>query len=144
MADRVIEPAITAGVAYTDVGRAVRWLTEILGLRVARMWGPEGDPIFAYLSWRTDVLSVFVRPSDSAWSEMGPVSIGLLADEETIRQAYERALAASADVVKPLAIESNPAVPEGYLGFSLRDPEGNLWSTYSRGPVFEQRGEDVL
>ena len=50
--------------------------------------------------------------------------------------AEDRAMAAGADVVRPLETASNAAVPEGYLGFSLRDPEGNLWSNYSRGPEF--------
>lgn len=142
MQTRVIEPAVTSGVAYEDVGRAVRWLTEILGLRVARHWGPQDQPIFAYLAWRTEILSVWVRPTDNPWSEVGPVSIGLLADEQTVESAYERAVAAGADVVRPLRVEANPAVPEGYLGFSLRDPEGNLWSMYTRGPRFEVVNEE--
>lgn len=125
---------ISTGVPYTDVGRAIRWLTHIFGLRVAKFWGPEDDPMFAYLEWHNgNTFSVAVRPPpDNAWSAVGPVSIGLLEpDEDAIRAAYERAVAAGADVVRELKRETNPAVPDGYLGFQLRDPEGNLWGMES-------------
>lgn len=133
------EPDVTSSVPYSRPGEAIRWLTEILGLHVARTWGPEGNPVFAYLTWQTGVIEISLRPSggDMPWSLLGPVSIGLLADEETIRAAYDRAVAAQAEIVRVLDFQKNPAVPDGYLGFTLRDPEGNLWSMWSRGPRFE-------
>ncbi len=134
----VIEPALTASVPYDDMGTAVRWLTQVLGLRIARMWGPEDNPIFVYLSWRDQILSISVRPSsDNPWAAVGPASFSLLADEETIRATWDRAVAAGAEVLRPLGVHSNPAVPDGYVGFVLRDPEGNMWSMHSRGPTFE-------
>lgn len=134
MASVVSTQTIATGVLYGDVGRAIRWLTHILGLRVAKYWGPEDNPVFAYIVWHNgNSLSVSVRPpADNAWSAVGPASISLLEpDEEAIERIYERAIAAGADVVRELKRETNPAVPEGYLGFVLRDPEGNLWSVES-------------
>jgi uncharacterized glyoxalase superfamily protein PhnB len=131
---------ISTGVPYTEVGRAIRWLTEIFGLRVAKSWGPEDDPVFAFLVWHNgNSISVFLRASeDNAWSAIGPVSIGLLEpDEDAIERAYERAVAVGADVVRELQRQSNPAIPDGYLAFTVRDPEGNLWSMESVQPQFE-------
>jgi uncharacterized glyoxalase superfamily protein PhnB len=125
---------IGVGVPYTDMGRAIRWLTQIFGIKVVKYWGPEDNPMFAYLAWRDgNIFSIAVRPpSDNPWSAVGPVSIGLLEpDEAEIERAYERAVAAGADVVRELQRSSNPAVPDGYLGFTLRDPEGNLWDMQS-------------
>ena len=134
MTSAAFTQTIATGVLYVDVGRAIRWLTRILGLRVAKYWGPEDNPVFAYLVWHNgNSLSVSVRPpADSEWSAVGPTSISLLEpDEEAIERAYDRAVAAGADVVRELKREMNPAVPQGYLGFVLRDPEGNLWSVES-------------
>jgi uncharacterized glyoxalase superfamily protein PhnB len=133
-----IAPTLTPGVAYDDTGRAVRWLIEVLGLRVGKSWGPEDSPVFAFMIWKTGVVSVAVRPTDNAWSAVGPVSIDLLEpDEKAVEAAWARAVAAQADVVRPLGIERNPAIPDGYLGFILRDPEGNFWSMGTKGPAFD-------
>jgi uncharacterized glyoxalase superfamily protein PhnB len=125
---------ISFGIPYTDMGRAVRWLTQILGLTVVKHWGPTDNPIFAYLAWHDgNIFSISVRPgSDNPWSAVGPVSIGLREpDESAIERMYERAVAAGAEVTRELQRSTNPAVPDGYLGFTLRDPEGNLWDLQS-------------
>lgn len=128
---------ISFGVPYSKPGAAIRWLAEIFGVRTLKFWGPADDPVFAYLAWGNTVFSVFVRPTDSPWAAVGPVSMGLLADEETIRASYDRAVNTGAEVIRELQEQSNPAVPEGYLGFTLRDAEGNLWSMESRHPTFD-------
>jgi uncharacterized glyoxalase superfamily protein PhnB len=138
METEVVASTLTSGIAYDDLGRGIRWLTDVLGLRVAKVWGPEDSPLFAYMVWRTGIVSVWVRPPDNPWSKVGPTSIDLhAAHEQTVERAYERAVAAGADIVKPLKVERNPAVPAGYLGFALRDPEGNLWSMGTGGPRLE-------
>jgi uncharacterized glyoxalase superfamily protein PhnB len=128
------EAAIRIGVPFKNMGGAVRFLTGVLGMRVLKFWGPEDNPMFVYLAFRDSVMSIAVRPpSDNAWSTVGPVSVGLTQpDEEELTQAYQRAVAAGCEVVRELQISRNPAVPDGYLGFVLRDFEGNLWSMESR------------
>ncbi|MGH7859774.1 MAG: VOC family protein, partial [Candidatus Binatia bacterium] len=128
------EPAIRVGVPYDDMGAAVRFLTGVLGMHVLKMWGPEDSPMFAYLAHRDSVMSIAVRPPrDNPWSTVGPVSVGLTEpDEEALTQTYQRAVEAGCEILRELGTHQNPAVPDGYLGFVLRDFEGNLWSMESR------------
>ena len=128
------EAAIRLGMPYEDMGAAVRFLTGVLGMRVLKFWGPEDSPMFVYLAYRDSVMSIAVRPPpDNAWSSVGPVYVGITEpDEERLTQAYQRAVAAGCEIVRELQVSRNPAIPDGYLGFMLRDFEGNLWSMESR------------
>jgi hypothetical protein len=127
------EASIRMGLPYTDMGAAVRFLTGVLGMRVLKFWGPEDNPIFAYLAYRESIISIAVRPpADNPWSAVGPVSIGINEpDEDLITQAYERAVAAGVEILRELGRSSNPAVQD-YLGFTIRDFEGNLWDMASK------------
>lgn len=126
--------AIRVGMPYEDMGRAVRFLTGVLGMRVLKFWGPEDSPMFVFLAYRDTVMSIAVRPPpDNVWSTVGPVSIGITEpDEDVLTQTYQRAVAAGCEILRELGVGRNPSVPDGYLGFQLRDFEGNLWSMESR------------
>jgi catechol 2,3-dioxygenase-like lactoylglutathione lyase family enzyme len=128
---------------YEDMGAAVRFLTDVLGMRVLKSWGPEDNPIFVYLAFRDSVMSIAVRPpSDNPWSTVGPVYVGLTQpDEEALTETYQRAVGAGCEIVRELQISRNPAIPDGYLGFMLRDFEGNLWSMDSRAWSLGEQGE---
>jgi hypothetical protein len=107
-------------------------------MRVLKYWGPEDNPMYVYLAFRDSIMAIAVRPPpDNPWSTVGPVYVGLTQpDEEELRQTYERAVAFGCEILRELKVSSNPAVQD-YLGFQLRDFEGNLWSMESRAWSFD-------
>jgi uncharacterized glyoxalase superfamily protein PhnB len=104
----------------------MRWLEEALGFTVADVAeGPDGAFFTAYLSWRDGVLHVGPRHDQPGrMPPTGPVPSVLTApDPAAVDVLYARAVAAGAEVVVP--VEN---APHGSHGFSLRDPDGNLWN----------------
>jgi uncharacterized glyoxalase superfamily protein PhnB len=60
---------------------------------------------------------------------VGPASIALAVESrEVLDRHYRRALAAGAEIVRPLHNARTPLFPDGRDQFDLRDPEGNLWT----------------
>lgn len=101
-----------------------------------------GGVAFAELFWRTGVVFVSGRPpSDNPWSEVGPASIALAAESaHAVDSLYERAVAAGAEIVRPLHDARTPAFPEGSHQFDLRDPGGNLWTVGTFRPRIALKG----
>ena len=131
MDTRVVAPTLTPSIVYDDARQAIRWLTEVLGFRAASVYdGPDGGVAFAELVWRTGVLFVSDRPpSSNPWAKVGPASIALVAeDAATVDRHYQRAIAAGAEIIRPVHDARTPAFPNGSHQFDLRDPEGNLWT----------------
>ena len=131
MDNQVIAPTLTPTVMYNDAGQAIRWLTDVLGLWAAAVYdGPDGSVAFAQLVWRTGVVFVSARaPSGNPWANVGPASIALAAEDAgTVDRHYQRAVAAGAEIIRPLHDARTPAFPDGSHQFDLRDPEGNLWT----------------
>jgi uncharacterized glyoxalase superfamily protein PhnB len=129
-ADDLAPPLIPA-VAYNDAPAGIRWLTDVLGLRLVRQWEmPDGTIAHAELAWRSSLVFVHSRPpKENPWSVVGPASIALAADSpEIVTAHYERAVAAGADIVRPAYDSKTPAFPEGSRQFDVRDAEGNLWT----------------
>ena len=127
----VITPTLTPSIVYDDARQAISWLTNVLGFRVATLYdSPDGGVAFAELVWRTGVGFVSDRPpSDNPWSKVGPASIALVAETaEVVDHCYQRAIAAGADVVRPVHVSKTRAFPDGSHQFDLRDPQGNLWT----------------
>lgn len=127
----VISPTLTASLVYDDAHRGIQWLVDVLGFRVeARYETPDGDIAFAELVWRTGVVFVSGRPpANNLWSKVGPASIALAAENaQAVDRLYERAVAAGAEIVRPVHDARTPAFPEGSHQFDLRDPGGNLWT----------------
>src|SRR5262245_56599921 len=99
-ADEGQAPPLVPAVAYDDATAAIRWLTEVLGLRVIRKFEmPGGSVAHAELAWRSSMVFVHSRPQkDNPWSVVGPASIALAVDSaEEVNRAYERVVAAGAD-----------------------------------------------
>ena len=115
---------VTAGLAYVDAPAAIRWLEEVLGFRTSALYvGDDGAVRFSQLVYRNGAVTVHTSNDEGRLEARGRSSIGLLVDTPAeVDRAYERAVAAGATVVAP---------PEdafyGGRGFSLEDPEGNLW-----------------
>ena len=128
---QVIAPTLTPQLMYDDVRQAIRWLTDVLGFRAATVYdGPDGGVAFAELVWRTGVVFVSGRPpSSNPWANVGPASITLAAENaQTVDRYYQRAVAAGAEIIRPVHDARTPAFPDGSHQFDVRDPEGNLWT----------------
>src|SRR5580698_4387671 len=131
-------PTITPSVMYHDAQAGIKWLTDVLGLKLKSIYKmPDGSVAFAELVWRTGIVFVSSRPpEDNPWSRVGIASIALVAeDAKVVSQHYERARHAGADVVRELHIARTPAYPHGSTQFVLRDPEGNFWSLVTFQPT---------
>ena len=129
--DDLRAPPLVPAVAYDDAPAGIRWLTEVMGLRVIRKFElPDGTIAHAELAWRNSLVFVHTRPDKSnPWSVVGPASIALAADTpDVVDQYYRRAVTAGADIVRPAYDSKTPAFPEGSRQFDVRDPEGNLWT----------------
>ena len=135
----IIAPTLTPSIPYSDARAAIRWLTDVLGFKAAEVYDtPDGKVAFAQLIWRTGVVFVHDRPpADNPWANVGLASIALVAeDAETVDRHYERAVAAAADIVRPVYDAKTPAFPQGSHQFDVRDPEGNLWTIGTFQPRF--------
>ncbi len=124
---RIPPPTIWPGLVYDDAPAAIRWLCDTFGF-VEVIVVPGDDP-------------GVVEHSELAWPEGGGVmagSSGRGGNEFSQRptgasscyvvterpdELFERATAAGAPVVRELRDEDY-----GSRGFSVRDPEGNIWS----------------
>jgi uncharacterized glyoxalase superfamily protein PhnB len=115
------------GLVYADAPAALRFLTEAFGFeqRIVVPDAHEGLVAHAELRWPEGggvMLGSANRP-DSLFSQRptGAASTYVVTDEPD--RLFERAQAAGAEVVQELREEHY-----GSRGFSVRDPEGNLWS----------------
>ena len=115
------------GLVYDDAHAAIRFLTAAFGFeqRIVVPAVEEGFVAHAELRW-PEGGGVMVSSADryeSVFSQRptGAASTYVVTDEPDA--LYERALAAGAELVQGLRDEEY-----GSRGFSVRDPEGNLWS----------------
>lgn len=133
-------PTLTPSVVYDDPKRGIKWLTEVLGLRLKSIYKtPDGGVAFAELVWRTGIVFVSGRPpAENPWSKVGIASIALVAeDADAVSKACEHARSMGADIVREVHVARTPAFPDGSTQFDLRDPEGNLWTVGSFQPAIE-------
>jgi uncharacterized glyoxalase superfamily protein PhnB len=121
-------PAIWPALNYRDAGAAIRFLVDVLGLvEVAVHRDPEDAAVVVHaeLRWPEGggVMLGSAGRADSEFSQMptGAVSVYVVSDE--VRAVHARCTAAGAPLVRDLREEDY-----GSLGFSVRDPEGNIWS----------------
>ena len=143
MADHVIAPTLVPTVPYDDVATAIDWLVRVLGFRVAASYpGADGRVGFAQLVWRTGVVFVSARaPADNPWAAVGAASIALAApNAAAVDRLYERAVAAGAEIVRPVHVARTPAFPDGSRQFDARDPGGHLWTVGTFQPRFPLDG----
>ena len=130
MTENDITSTLTPSVTYNDTRAGIRWLVNVLGFRVARIFdGPDGRVAFAELVWRNSIIFVSGKSDREPWTGVGPSSIALAAPSaEAVDRHYEHAHAASADIIRPIHDAVTPAFPEGSHQFDMRDPDGNLWT----------------
>ena len=126
MSDQTIFPALR----YRDAPAAIEWLGRALGFE-ARMVvdGPNGTVAHAELAYDGAVIMLgSVRDGDGYAPPPGGAAAYLVVDDPDAH--HERARAAGAKIVRDLQ-----DTDYGSREYSVRDPEGNVWSfgTYRPG-----------
>lgn len=116
---------------YADAAAAIAWIERVLGLTVDLVVEGDGGLVaHAQLSHRgSSILVGSVGSGDNAQLEPrpGPAWVYLVVDE--VEPHFAAAVAEGADVVEPVRNEDH-----GGRGYTVRDPEGNLWSVGSYRP----------
>jgi uncharacterized glyoxalase superfamily protein PhnB len=136
--DRTPPSTVWPGLNYADAPTAIRWLCDTFGFVEVLVVPGQDDGV--------------VEHAQLAWPEGGGVMVGTAAREgnefssrptgasstyvvtQRPDELFALATAAGADLVRGLQDEDY-----GSRGFSVRDPEGNIWSfgTYRGEPVPE-------
>jgi len=121
-------PTIWPALNYRDAEAAIRFLVDVLGLvEVAAHRDPEDEHVVVHaeLRWPEGggVMLGSAGRADSEFSQMptGAVSVYVVSDD--VRAVHARCRDAAVSFVRELREEDY-----GSLGFSVRDPEGNVWS----------------
>jgi DNA-binding MarR family transcriptional regulator/uncharacterized glyoxalase superfamily protein PhnB len=129
-ADAAGASAVIPGVYYDDARAGIAWLEAALGFDMAEAFeGPGGKIAYAQMTFCDGLLFVSSKSRNTPWSVVGKSAILLNApDGDDVKRRWEMAVAAGADVVRPLRLSVTPAFPDGLQQFDVRDPEGNLWA----------------
>lgn len=117
-------PSVWPCLAYRDAPAAIAFLAEAFGFVERARYG-DGDTVeHAELAWPNGsggVMLGSVREGNEFGESAGATTVYVVTDEPDA--LFARATAAGAEVVRGLADEDY-----GNRGFTVRDPEGNLWS----------------
>jgi uncharacterized glyoxalase superfamily protein PhnB len=119
-------PTIWPTLKYADAPAAIRFLTEAFGFTEALVVPGEqpGEVVHAELRWPEGggIMLGSLRPgTEVQYGTPGASSVYVVTDSPG--ELFTRATAAGATVVRELADQDY-----GSREFSVRDPEGNLWS----------------
>ena len=120
-------PTIWPCVLYEDAPAAIRFLVDAFGFQDALVVPGETDGVVAHaeLLWPAGggIMLGSTGRDDSPFAKMptGAASVYVVTDEPDA--LFARATAAGAELVRELRDEDY-----GSRGFTVRDPEGNLWS----------------
>ena len=96
---------------YRDAGKAIEWLEQAFGFEPHEVHTDGDTVVHAELAYRGSLVMV------------GSVKVDDFGSHEEPDALFERATAAGAEVVRGLTDQDY-----GSRDFSVRDPEGNLWS----------------
>jgi uncharacterized glyoxalase superfamily protein PhnB len=119
---------IWPGLSYRDARAAIEFLTTAFGFEERAVHAREGDPSViehAELRWPLGGGIMFgtAGKDDSPFGKRLPGNDSVYVVCKDPDALFERATAAGAEVVRGLVDENY-----GSRGFTVRDPEGNLWS----------------
>ena len=114
--------------SYRDARAGIAFLTAAFGFEEQAVYAREGDPSViehAELGWPPGggVMLGTAGKDDSPFGRRTPGNDSVYVVCDDPDALFERATAAGAEVVQGLKDEDY-----GSRGFSVRDPEGNLWS----------------
>jgi uncharacterized glyoxalase superfamily protein PhnB len=121
-------PAVWPTLSYNDARAAIAFLSHAFGFVETATYAREDDPSIvehAEMRWPLGGGIMFgtAGKDDSAYGkrQTGNDAVYVVCDDPD--ELFERAKAAGATVVRGLVDEDY-----GSRGFTVRDPEGNLWS----------------
>lgn len=122
------DPGVWPVLSFADAHRAVAFLTEAFGFEVRAVYTRDDDPSIVEhgeLRWPLGGGIMFgsAGKDDGEWGQRPPGGHGVYVVCTEPDALFARATAAGASVVRGLADEDY-----GSRGFTVRDPEGNLWS----------------
>lgn len=128
-------PAVIPTLRYRDAHAAVAWLGKVFGFTPTMVIPGDGDTVaHAELTYRSAVI-MLGSTTDGADGrvpyEQGPSAVYLVVDGD-MDEHYAAALAAGAEVVEPLAEKGY-----GGKGYTVLDPERNVWSLGTYRPALE-------
>jgi uncharacterized glyoxalase superfamily protein PhnB len=107
---------------YRDPHAALAWLEQAFGFeRVQAYEDDAGTLMHAELRWGDSMVMFGAAKDDGFGDHVGEGWIYASCDDPDA--LFARATAAGAEVVRPLEDQDH-----GSRDFSVRDPEGNLWS----------------
>ena len=114
--------------AFRDARAASRFLVEAFGFEERAVYARDDDPSIVEhgeLRWPLGGGIMFgsAGKDDSPFGQRAPGNDSVYVVCEDPDALFERASAAGAEIVRPLKDEDY-----GSRGFTVRDPEGNLWS----------------
>ena len=115
---------------YHDADEAIIWLDRAFGFTVLLRVEGEGDKIAHAQLVRDEMMIMLSSTRDDDFGKnfdtpqvRGISTQGAYIVVEDVSAAYERAMAAGAQTVMPLQTQDY-----GGEGFTVRDPEGHIWS----------------
>jgi uncharacterized glyoxalase superfamily protein PhnB len=113
--------------AYKDAPAAIAWLGKAFGFEeIVAYKGPDGNIVHAELRLEGNLIMMGGERPDHypvrSPSSVGTPTQGTYVFVQNVDALWERAVAAGAEVVRPLA-----DTDYGAREFGVRDPEGHLW-----------------
>jgi uncharacterized glyoxalase superfamily protein PhnB len=126
-------PNIFPALRYRDARAAIEWLGTALGFEQTMVVdGPDGSVAHAQLAFGPGMIMLGSAGAgdDSFDQSVGASSVYLATDDPDA--VFEQAKAAGATVARDIA-----DTDYGSREFTVRDPEGNLWSVGSYRPSRE-------
>jgi uncharacterized glyoxalase superfamily protein PhnB len=120
--------AIWPVIAYRDAPAAIEFLTKAFGFEQRAVYARDGDSAViehAELRWPLGggIMLGTAGKDDSPFGRRKPGNDAVYVVCTDPDALYDQAVGAGAEVVRELRDEDY-----GSRGFSVRDPEGNLWS----------------
>ncbi|WP_062439881.1 VOC family protein [Herbidospora daliensis] len=117
-------------IRYHDADKALAWLTAVLGFTSPEVYrSDDGVVVHAELS-RGAGMVMLGSVGKGLDVVTGPASTYVVVDDLEIDALYEIAKAAGVEVIRELRSEDY-----GGRGYTIRDPEGHVWSVGSYDPV---------
>jgi uncharacterized glyoxalase superfamily protein PhnB len=121
-------PTVWPVLCYRDARAAIDFLSKAFGFQERSAYAPDDDPsiiVHAEMRWPLGGGIMFgsAGKDDSPFGQRTPGNDSVYVVCDDPDGLFERAVAAGAEVVRGLVDEDY-----GSRGFTVRDPEGNLWS----------------
>ena len=136
MSEQTSSPSVWPVLSYRDARAAIAFLIEAFGFEERAVYARDDDPAVvehAELRWPPGggVMLGTAGKDDSAFGRRRPGNDSVYVVCDDPDGLFERATGAGAEVVRGLVDEDY-----GSRGFTVHDPEGNLWSfgTYAGAP----------